>query len=118
MSYTIIDPQCIINNMYGNDAMLKQFIALYLEQTPKDIHAIEQASLRHDQLALKKAAHHLRPTLQYIGAIGLYEDIKKLELATEDATPWRSIEKLLEKIKPQLKVLLDELEHYNYTLYK
>ena len=113
MKYTIINTAVIEAQMYGDKQLLKQFIALYLQQTPKDVEAINYAFTKQDPIAVKSAAHHIKPTLQYIGANELYEQIKELENIAMQLHPWDEIAHSIAVLLPQFDILLKELEHYS-----
>lgn len=116
MNYSLINTQSIRDNMYGNTELLKQFVALYLEQTPIDITDIKHAFEIQDQHAIKTTAHHIKPTLKYIGAEHLFQIIDELEIAAQKPNNWETISTLINRALPQLQLMTDELQNFYFSL--
>lgn len=109
MNYQIINWDTISESMMGNEEMIKQFVQMYLVQSPVDFEALERAVSNKDMIAIKDKAHHIKPTMQYVGAISLQQDFQLLENMAKEGKDIREIEGLLERIKPKFELLLEEL---------
>ena len=116
MNYSIINTQTIRNNMYGNTELLKQFITLYLEQTPNDIIAIKNALKVKDQQTIRTTAHHIKPTLRYIGAEQLFLMINELEIAAQKPNNWGIISNLINQVLPQLQLMTNEMQDFYLSI--
>ncbi len=66
-----IDIELINQNMFDNPELIKQFVSMYLIQTPVDLDKLRQALSEGDLQKVGDAAHHIKPTMDYIGAFHL-----------------------------------------------
>lgn len=110
MEFQIIDLNTIKQSMMGNDALIKELVNMYIMQSPADFRSLEDAINSGDKSLIRKKAHHIKPTMQYIGANELMDDFHTLEsLAKTDATQ-DEIVYTFEKIKPKFHHMVEELE--------
>ncbi|MGN0004055.1 MAG: hypothetical protein ACI35V_11530 [Sphingobacterium composti] len=109
MSFQIINLDAINQSMLGNPDLIKELVNLYIVQSPIDFNALEESLATGDKSLIRERTHHIKPTMQYIGALGLLQDFQALEnLAREDA-PLSEIETLFQAIKPKFQLMLTEL---------
>lgn len=109
-NYTIIAPEAIQNSMMGNKEMIKQFVQLYLTQSAVDFQNLENSIRSKVKSDIASSAHHIKPTMEYIGAIDLRTAFQQLEtLAKQDADLTHIMEKF-EMLKPSFEIMLQELK--------
>ncbi|MCA5004476.1 Hpt domain-containing protein [Sphingobacterium bovistauri] len=111
MVFQIIDLDAINQSMMGNDELIKQLIGMYIVQSPLDFQSLDDAILSGDNNLIREKAHHIKPTMQYIGAQNLMDDFQSLESLAKGNAPNAEIISTFEKIKPKFQTMLDELKH-------
>ena len=110
MKYKIINPESIQQSMMGNTEMIKQFVQMYLSQTPADFEALSLAVNNKNHQAIKDAAHHIKPTMEYIGASQLRADFQELENLGKDLACVDLIVEKFGALKPKFDLMLEELK--------
>jgi HPt (histidine-containing phosphotransfer) domain-containing protein len=63
----------------GGPELVNELAQLFLDETPELIDAIEAAAASEDWEALTRAAHTLKSSAFYLGALALSEQAKELE---------------------------------------
>lgn len=114
--YKVINPDTIKASMLNNDDIIKQFIALYLQQTPIDFDNLKDAVNSNNMDGITQYAHHIKPTMEYIGATELRENLQFLEDLAKSKAPIEDIQKTFNIIYAKYETLLDELNVYLNTL--
>jgi HPt (histidine-containing phosphotransfer) domain-containing protein len=109
MSFKIINLDTINQSMMGNKELIKQLIDLYIVQSPTDFKALEDAIISGDIEVIQRRAHHIKPTMQYIGADNLLQHFQILETKAKERASITEIEDLFYQIKPKFLLMLDEL---------
>ena len=110
MIYQIIDPEVIKQSMMGNDELIKELIEMYIVQSPVDFQALENAISLGDQILIREKAHHIKPTMQYIGATELMNDFQTLENLSKSNVSQAEILHKFQQIKFQFARMLEELK--------
>lgn len=113
MEYKIIDPEIIRKSLMHNDDMIKQFIDLYLIQCPVDFQALTVNIEKQDPQTIGSAAHHIKPTMAYIGALELKQNFQELEKLGYQNASMDEILLKYEEIKPKFELMLEELKIFN-----
>ena len=122
LPYTIIQPDQFSTNLMHSKEIIHQMIDLYLDQGRQDFAALQQAIDQHNFAEIHSAAHHIKPTMQYIGADDLKNKFQQLEDLASDAQPANkqqvneSIDQLFSSIKKDFQRALLELTHYKEAL--
>ena len=114
--YKHIKSAIIEQNMFNNSDMIKQFIGLYRTQTPLDFEKLEKAVAQQDYKEIGDAAHHIKPTMEYIGASHLRDHLQKIELLAKKMNNINLIQIEFILLKPQFEELFIELEQYEKSL--
>ena len=110
MNFKIINLETIDHSMMGNAELIKQLVDLYIVQSPTDFKELEDAVITGEHSHIREKAHHIKPTMQYIGATGLLQDFQNLENKAKDSSPINEIKELFnQKIKPDFLLMMDEL---------
>jgi len=84
----------------GDRAMVLEMLDLFIRDIPVHIEKIETLYTSQNLVDLAKEAHKLKPTLQYIGLTGMFEDIKLLEeIAKSGFFDEPKLKELVERLK-------------------
>lgn len=110
MTYKFINIDTINASMMGDDSMVKQFVQMYLMQMPIDFNNLESAIQSAIHSDIKDKAHHIKPTMQYIGASELQNDFQELETLGKENADLTLILTKFEAVKPKFKELIEELK--------
>jgi len=114
--YKHINPDIIKQNMFNNEDMIKEFIALYRTQTPLDFKNLTVAIAQKDHQQISNAAHHIKPTMEYIGAPHLKEHLQILESSAKELKDFDQIEYEFNLLKTKFNEFFIELEHYEKSI--
>lgn len=113
MAYKIINPESILKSMMGNKEMVKQFVQMYLMQTPLDFENLRKSIELGDHSSIKDAAHHIKPTMEYIGASNLREEFQAIENLAKENSDLSVIKHKFEKMNPDFELLIQELQEFD-----
>jgi len=111
-----IDIELISQNMFDNPELIKQFVSMYLIQTPVDLDKLRHALVEGDLQMIGDAAHHIKPTMDYIGAFYLKEKFEELETNAKNKESIEGLRATFDIIDIEMKELLFELEQYEKTI--
>lgn len=114
--YKHIKPDIIKQSMFNNEDMIKEFIALYRIQTPIDFEKLTVATKAEDYQEIHNAAHHIKPTMEYIGAPHLKEQLQRIESLAKETADINQIQSEYTLLKIQFDELFKELEQYEKSL--
>lgn len=106
----MINIDVIYKSMMGNDEMVKQFVELYLSQTPIDFQALEDSVASGNPKAIADAAHHIKPTMEYIGASELRVLFQEIETLGKENASIELIRDKFNALKPQFNLMIEELK--------
>lgn len=112
--YKHIKPEAIAENMFHNADMMREFVALYQTQTPIDFNKLLAAVENEDFKSISDAAHHIKPTMAYIGATHLKDALQEIELLAKENQDLSQIQAEVHVLTPQFEELYLELQQY-YT---
>lgn len=91
-------------------------IRLYLSQGLEDFAQLTHAIEQQNREEIHRMAHHIKPTMTYIGALTLTEKLQLLERLAIDESPFADIYQLFEQIKIDFNQAIAELTDYQRTL--
>lgn len=94
----------------GDKEMILEMLDLFISDIPTQIENIEGFFASDQLVEMSKEAHKLKPTLQYVGLIQMYEDIKKLEEIGKNGTGSELIPDLIKSLKQQKDLSVKALE--------
>lgn len=114
--YKHIKPEIIEQSMFNNPEMIKEFVNLYQLQTPIDFEKLEIAISQKDYEQIHSAAHHIKPTMEYIGSPHLKDQLQALESLAKEAADFDHIQSQFAILKVQFNELFIELEEYGKFL--
>lgn len=92
--------------------MIKQFLELYILQTPVDFKYIAIAMSNKNKADIAQYAHHIKPTMEYIGASDIRANFQELETLAKSDAPLIELENSFNTIDSQFRHLMSELESY------
>ncbi|PRD55772.1 Hpt domain-containing protein [Sphingobacterium gobiense] len=116
MRYKLISPSLIQENLMNDEALIKQFLDLYQEQIPIDLQALKEAVTSALPVEIANKAHHIKPTMEYIGAQTLREKLQQLENAGKSGAENSYIHVLFSDIDKEISTLLQEIVDYRNRL--
>ena len=116
ISYQIISVDALEESMMNNTEIIKQMIPMYLGQGVQDFSDLEAAVYTKNYAEIKAKAHHIKPTIQYLGATELRLKFQKLEDSALNQEPIHEIAALFEDIKKDFELAMNELKSYQLTL--
>lgn len=96
----------------GNYDIVKEIITLFLEQTPNDLNTLDQELSNRNWVAAKTMAHHIKPTLFYVGAEDLRNQLQFIESHILDYNQQPQIVALFQTVKSRFEILFVELKDY------
>lgn len=111
-NYTILNPDVIEANMMNNRDMIRQFISLYLTQTPLDFEALKIAVANSDHAEIANKAHHIKPTMEYVGASDLRKKFQELENYGKTKEDMEIIVHFFTKTEAFIQIFMQELKSY------
>lgn len=112
MKYRLINPSVIKENLMNNEELIFQFLSLYQEQLPVDLQALKEATTSGVHIEIANKAHHIKPTMEYIGAHTLREKLQQLEYAGKNGAEILHIHTLFLDIENEILTLLQEIADY------
>ncbi len=116
MEFKIANTAYLENLSGGNAALIRQIVELFLKQTPGDIDQLVSHIQAQDWNAVHKQAHYIKPTLVYVGAKELHEQIMAIEQLAKGKEDVHKLPEMVTRILPKLAVLYEELTAYLQTL--
>ena len=100
----------------NNLTIVKQFLALYQTQIPIDFEELRKAVEAADHEEIRSKAHHVKPTLGYIGASSLQEKFQELESAGKNKEDMASIILKFNTLTSEYELLMKEINQYVATI--
>lgn len=111
-----INIEDIQKNMFGDRSAIKQFLSLYLTQTPKDLSNLKVCLESGDRDAIAGAAHHIKPTMDYIGATHPRKQLQEIETLAKEGASITKLTATYQLLEPKIEELLEEINAYEKTL--
>ncbi|GGC33986.1 hypothetical protein GCM10011386_27600 [Parapedobacter defluvii] len=100
----------------GNTQLIKEILQLFIKQTPPDIALLASYLEQGDWEKAYKQAHHIKPTLAYVGANGIRAELQEIETLAKNRQDLNQLPAKLNTITPKLEILYEELSAYLQTL--
>ncbi len=100
----------------GNTQLIKEILELFIKQTPPDMELLATYIEQEDWENVYRQAHHIKPTLAYVGANGMREELQKIESLAKNRQDLDSIAQHLSALLPRLEALYGELNAYLRTI--
>ena len=100
----------------GNTQLIKEILQLFIQQTPPDIESLVTYIQQEDWEKAYKQAHHIKPTLAYVGANDMRGELQEIETLAKNQEQLDLIQPKLNALLPKLEILYGELKAYLQTI--
>ena len=100
----------------GNTQLIKEILQLFVQQTPPDIELLSSYIEQEEWEKAYKQAHHIKPTLAYVGANGMRSELQEIETLAKNQQELPLISTKLKELTPKLEILYEELRAYLKTI--
>ncbi|MBK1439440.1 Hpt domain-containing protein [Parapedobacter sp. ISTM3] len=100
----------------GNTQLIKEILELFIKQTPPDIELLSSYIQQNDWEKVYRQAHHIKPTLAYVGANGMRQELQEIENLAKNRQGLDLIPEKFNALLPRLETLYQELKTYLETL--
>lgn len=114
--YIFIDPAAIRENLMHNTSLIRQFLQLYQSQIPTDLLALQDAVNSKNHQDISSRAHHIKPTMEYIGATDLRAGLQKLETTAKEELPIEQLQTIFDELEKKFELLLREIDDFLNSL--
>lgn len=115
-SFRFIKPGVISASMLNNDDMIKTFVSMYLDQCNQDFRNLSQAIADHDLAEIASKAHHIKPTMEYIGATDVRMQFQDIENMAKDKREITEIQSNFKRLETDFNTLMEELRIFYSSL--
>lgn len=112
MAYQIANTAYLENLANGNTIHIRRIIGLFLEQTPVDIGLLNTYIEDKDWAGTHKQAHYIKPTLTYVGATGIQQQLLTIEQLAKERKALDTLSNIIADVRVQLEILYQELNDY------
>lgn len=100
----------------GNREFMREIIELFVKQTPVDLALLHEFIDQKDWQQVANQAHRIKPTLNYVGAVALREEIQQLENNASHKSNVEDIKIHMENLQPRFDALVAILGNVAATL--
>jgi len=100
----------------GNTQLIKEILELFVKQTPHDMELLGSHITQGNWEKAYKQAHHVKPTLAYVGANGLRAELQEIETLAKNRENPDLIAEKYQALLPKLEILYGELNAYLQTI--
>lgn len=114
--FNIINPSIISETLTHNMEMIKQFMELYKTQIPIDFNSLKTAIQQENQKEIASITHHIKPTMNYIGADALKSKLEEIEYLAKNNKGISAIHQQFDLLNNDYELLMDEIDRYLQTL--
>ncbi len=104
------DPLDALERVDGDEALLRELIQIFLEESPKQIEKLTRAIEMGDIAALERTAHGLKGELKYLGLVQAAEQAWEFERSGR-AGDLRSATNLLQPFKSEIRNVTAAMRH-------
>lgn len=95
----------------GDDSIIIEMIHLFMTQTPGYLATLATHIANKDWVSAHNMAHHIKPTLAYMGADDMRLKMVKLEkMVQNDPVPEQELHELFARLQTRFETLFSELE--------
>ena len=105
------DPEDLIDRMMGNEILAKRVVGVFLEDAPRQMMALHDALIRHDNESGSRVAHSLRGAASNAGGDALVSLARSIETATSQGQ-FDEVERMLPRLEERFARLRPVLERF------
>jgi len=85
--------------MAGNDSgFVRKMVSMFMEQTPGTVELIQNSLEKKDYAQVKRLAHKMKPSIDFMGITALHSDIRAIEKFAETETNLDQLPGLIRKL--------------------
>ena len=95
----------------GNMDFFKEFIQTFLDNAPESLDGMKQGLDNQDWDTVKKTAHKIRPSFNYLGLKDLEQIATQVEKNAAEGTNLNQMPEMIEKIISTCNQAIDELQN-------
>ncbi len=100
----------------GNPQLIREIIQLFIKQTPEDMELLSTYIKQGEWEKAYRQAHHIKPTLAYVGANQMRQELQEIESLAKNRQDLHSLRDRFDKLTPRFNTLYKELETYLATV--
>lgn len=100
----------------GNRDFMREIIDMFVMQTPGDLQQLEDFIVQGDWQQAANQAHRIKPTLNYVGANALREEVQQLEKNAREELHPDQIKAHYDRLRPRFDALISVLGQISQTL--
>jgi len=104
-----IDYDIGVGSVLGDDELFKEILLMFHEDHAKDAEKIQTALLASDKEAYKRLVHTLKGVTCSIGAMDLFEKVKRFDTAINESKQ-DQYQMMLDTVKPELNKIIIGIE--------
>lgn len=112
ISGRVTDKNFLVKLTNGNPEKMKKYINMFLENAPKLLDSIDKGMASKDYVAVKIAAHSLKPQLSYMGVKEDVSHIFLIEQSAGESAHYDSLPARIEVLKAVCLKAFEELRQY------
>ena len=116
MNFEQADLAYLLDLSSGNTQLIREIVELFIKQTPADVELLANYIEQKDWENAYKQAHHIKPTLAYVGANHMRQELQEIENDAKLRQHTDDIAGKLATMLPRLEVLYGELKAYLETI--
>lgn len=116
MNYLYIKPAVINKSMLNNADLIRQFLEMYITQCPVDFDKLAESVAVQDRAEISDAAHHIKPTMEYVGASELRLDFQEIESLATETNNADAIREKFDLLEVKFNGFIQELIDYRNSL--
>lgn len=99
----------LIDFIGEDEAAIRNMVSIFLSSTPDLLGKIKDGFVNSDLVAVGKAAHMLKPTLDIFGVNNMYDPIRRLEVLAKSADSGNETKKIIQDLDETLKVVFQQI---------
>lgn len=112
MEFKIADTAYLEEISNGKIDYIRQIVELFMKQTPGDIDILNTHIQNQDWDEVNRQAHYLKPTLIYVGAKDMYQQVLSIEQLAKQREKLDTLPGIIADIQHNLQILYKELDDY------
>lgn len=116
MNFEQADMAYLMELSNGNTQLIREILELFVKQTPPDMELLSTYIRQEDWERAYKQAHHIKPTLAYVGANQLRQELQEIEDSAKNRQHLDSLATKFATMLPRLEALYGELNAYLKTI--
>lgn len=104
-----IDYDIGLGNVLGDEELFKEIVLMFYEDHSGDANKVQEAILQSDRDSCKRLVHTLKGVVCSIGAMILFEKVKKLDIAINENNE-SEYQLLFDAVKPEFEKVVQGIE--------